>query len=141
MNLIKFWKNNTQKRLTIYAYIYSAVFRLQIFWIKPKYLQRHWGTEGEESAEEEAPWKYKYAMHVSYVVNRICSKTAWESKCLVRALTAQKLLKKKKICSTLYLGCGMEDGKMVAHAWLRCGRLYVCGGDGTGYSIVDKFSA
>ena len=35
----------------------------------------------------------------------------------------------------------MEAEKMVAHAWLRCGKMYVTGGDGTGYSIVDKFCA
>ena len=39
----------------------------------------------------------------------------------------------------MYLGCGMDRGKMVAHAWLRCGRMYVTGGDGTGYSVVDRF--
>ena len=139
MNLIDFLKKNSQKRLTVYAYIYSAVFRFQILLIKPKYLQKHWGIEGMESPETEAPWKYRYAINVSKVVNRICSKTSWESKCLVRALTAQKLLKKKGISSTLYLGCGFDEGKMVAHAWLRCGEFYVTGGDGTDYSIVDKF--
>lgn len=141
MNPINFLKYNPQKRLTVYAYIYSAIYRLELFFIKPKYLQKHWGIEGKESPEEEALWKYRYAMNVSRVVNRICSKTAWESKCLVRALTAQKILKKKGIHSTLYLGCGMEAEKMVAHAWLRCGKMYVTGGDGTGYSIVDKFCA
>ena len=72
-------------------------------------------------------------------MNRICNKTAWESKCLVRALTAQKLLKQKGIGSTLYLGCGYAEDKMVAHAWLRCGELYVTGGDGAGYAVGDKF--
>ncbi len=47
----------------------------------------------------------------------------------------------KGIQSTLYLGCGYDEGKMVAHAWLRVGKMYVTGGDGTGYSVVDKFCA
>lgn len=139
MNLINFLKNNPQKKLTILAYFFSAVYRLEIVFVKPKYLRKHWGIEGEESPEEEKPWKYRYASNVSKVVNRICSKTAWESKCLVRALTAQQLLKMKGISSTLYLGCGHAEGKMVAHAWLRCGKLYVTGGDGAEYSVVDKF--
>ena len=138
MNPINFLKYNSQKRLTVYAYFYSAIYRFEVFFIKPKYLLKYWGTEGQESPENEAPWKYRYAINVSKVVDRICSKTAWESKCLVRALTARKLLKKKGISSTLYLGCGMENDKMIAHA-LRCGKLYVTGGDGTGYSVVDKF--
>ena len=41
----------------------------------------------------------------------------------------------------MYLGCKMNEGKMVAHAWLRCGAMYVTGGDGVanGYAVVDKF--
>lgn len=139
MNLIHFFRYNTQKRLTVLAYLYSALYRFEIRFIKPKMLQKGWGIEGEESSRREAPWKYRYAANVSGVVNRICSKTAWESKCLVRALTAQKLLKQKGIGSTLYLGCGYAEDKMVAHAWLRCGELYVTGGDGAGYAVVDKF--
>ena len=62
-----------------------------------------------------------------------------ESKCLVRALAAQRLLCRRGLSSTLYLGCGMEEGKMVAHAWLRFGEMYVTGGDGGGYTTVARF--
>lgn len=139
MNVLNFIKDNDFKVETILSYIYSAIFRLQILFIKPKYLHKKWGEEGKESPEEEEQSVYKYAASISRIVNRICTKTSWESKCLVRALTAQKLLKRKGIHSTMYLGCGMEEGKMIAHAWIRCGRMYVTGGNGTGYSIVDKF--
>lgn len=104
-------------------------------------MKKHWGEEGKESVEQEPMEIYKYAASISRIVNRICNKTSWESKCLVRALTAQKLLKRKKIHSTMYLGCKMDEGKMVAHAWLRCGAMYVTGGNGAadGYAVVDKF--
>ena len=141
MNLLNFLKYNPQKRLTIYAYLLSAKYRLLIKFVKPKKLQKRWGEEGVESPEDEVPWKYRYAQNVSRVVDRICSKTAWESKCLVRALTAQQILRMKGIQSTLYLGCGYDEGKMVAHAWLRVGKMFVAGGDGDGYSVVDKFCA
>lgn len=141
MNLFNFLKYNPQKRLTIYAYLLSAKYRFLIKFVKPKKLQKKWGEEGVESPEDEVPWKYRYAQNVSRVVDRICSKTAWESKCLVRALTAQQILRMKGIQSTLYLGCGYDEGKMVAHAWLRVGKMFVAGGDGDGYSVVDKFCA
>ncbi|MDD5901309.1 MAG: lasso peptide biosynthesis B2 protein [Lachnospiraceae bacterium] len=140
MGIIAFLRWNTQKRLTLLSYIYSAFFSFEIRFIKSKYLRKGWGLEGVESPETVEPWKYRYARNVAYVVDRICTKTAWESKCLVRALTAQKLLKAKGISSTMYLGCGYDEGKMVAHAWLRCGKMYVTGGDGSNYSIVDKFA-
>ena len=105
---------------------------------------RHkWGILGEESSNEATIDDYRFAKKVAYSVNQVCSKTKWESKCLVRALTAQKLLSEKGIDSTLYLGCKEENGKMVAHAWIRCGQAYVTGGNGAadGYAIVEKFKA
>uniref|UniRef100_UPI0040572C81 lasso peptide biosynthesis B2 protein n=1 Tax=Acetatifactor sp. TaxID=1872090 RepID=UPI0040572C81 len=141
VSLINFITDNKFKAETLLSYFYSAVFRVEILLIKPKHLKKHWGEEGKESPEEEEKAIYKYAASVSRIVNRICTKTSWESKCLVRALTAQKLLKRKKIHSTMYLGCKMDNGKMVAHAWLRCGQMYVTGGNGVadGYAVVDKF--
>ena len=43
------------------------------------------------------------------------------------------------IHSTLYLGVGKDEGKMIAHAWLRCGQMYVTGGNGSSYAMVAKF--
>lgn len=139
VSLINFIRDNRFKVETLLSYFYSALFRVLILLVKPKYLQKSWGEEGRESAEEESKAVYIYVASISRIVNRICNKTSWESKCLVRALTAQKLLKRKGIHSTLYLGCGLKDGKMVAHAWLRVGKMYVTGGDGSEYSVVDKF--
>ena len=141
VSLKNFITDNKFKKETLLSYFYSAFFRAQILLVKPKYLRKHWGEEGKESPEEETREVYKYVASVSRIVNRICTKTSWESKCLVRALTAQKLLKRKKIHCTMYLGCKLEEGKMVAHAWLRCGEMYITGGNGVadGYAVVDKF--
>lgn len=139
--LYRFIRYNNMKMLTIQAWLYSAVFRFQMLYTQFNKLPHKWGQEGVESTEEATMAEYKYAKRVAYAVNHVCNKTKWESKCLVRALTAQKLLKKKGISSTLYLGCGLKDGKMVAHAWLRCGKMYVTGGNGAEYAMVDKFMA
>ena len=139
MSMIGFLKNNRYKRLSLEAFCYAGWYRLCILLVKPKYLQKNWGEEGRESPEEETREHYLQAARIGQIVDRYCSKTAWESKCLVRALTARKLLQKRKIHSTLYLGCGRKEGKMVAHAWLRCGKMFVTGGNGEGYAVVDKF--
>jgi hypothetical protein len=109
-----------------------------------KKLNKKWGIEGEESAYDVPMDVYRYCKKVSYAVNQVCNKTKWESKCLVRALTAQRLLSEKGIDSTMYLGCKLDENqKMVAHAWIRCGKVFVTGGNGAadGYAIVDKFKA
>lgn len=138
--LVRFIKYNEHKSLTLWAWFYSAIFRLQILVRKSKDMKKKWGIEGEESMMELDLEAYRYARRVSYAVNQVCNKTKWESKCLVRALTAQKLLKRKNLSSTLYLGCGVDEkGEMIAHAWIRCGQVYVTGGNGHQYAIVDKF--
>ena len=139
--LYRFIRYNNMKWETIQAWFYSAGFRFQMLYTRPETLPHKWGIEGEESPPEATLDEYRYAKRVSYAVNHVCNKTKWESKCLVRALTAQRLLKKKGIPSTLYLGCGVQEGAMVAHAWLRCGRMAVTGGTGEDYAIVDKFRA
>lgn len=54
----------------------------------------------------------------------------WKDSCLIRALTAKKLLNRMGERCTLYMGVAKEgNNAMVAHAWLRCGRLYVTGGE------------
>ena len=59
---------------------------------------------------------------------------------IINEVKLKELLKKKGIASTMYLGCGLdENGKMIAHAWLRCGKMYVTGGNGAEYAMVDKF--
>lgn len=139
--LYRFIRYNNMKLLTIQAWLYSAVFRFRMLYTRSDRLPHKWGQEGEESPEEATIEEYRYAKRVAYAVNHVCNKTKWESKCLVRALTAQRLLRKKGIPSTLYLGCGLDNGAMVAHAWLRCGKMYVTGGDGSTYAMVDKFRA
>ena len=136
-----FFTKNQNKKITLAVWFYAAWYRFCIRFISPKKLSLYWGIRGEESAETATMEQYRYAKLVGNRVNRSANHTPWESKCLVRALTAQKLLKRKKIESTLYLGVGQEDGKMTAHAWLRVGQMYVTGGNGEGYAIVDKYRA
>ena len=140
----RFLRYNEHKVLTLKAWALSARYRYQMLYEDTKKLRSKWGITGEESPEDATIDEYRFAKKVSYAVNQVCNKTRWESKCLVRALTAQKLLMEKGIASTLYLGCKEDEkGKMVAHAWIRCGKAYVTGGNGAadGYAVVEKFRA
>lgn len=141
--LYRFLRYNKDKKISIACWFYAAKYRMQMLHPDTKKLKKKWGEEGRESAKEAFPEEYRYAKRVAHCVNEVCGKTPWESKCLVRALSAQTLLKKKGIRTTLYLGCKEMDGKLVAHAWLRLGTCYVTGGNGAseGYGIVARFLA
>lgn len=140
VKILDYMKYNHQKLLTIQVYLYSAYYRLRIkFQPQDKMQDLIFGVRGEESPAEETRENLKTARIIGYHVDRVTEHTPWESKCLVRALTAGRILKKRHIASTLYLGVGKDNEKMVAHAWLRCGQLYVTGGNGAPYAMVAKF--
>ena len=128
-NIVDFIRYNGEKGMTIKAYIYAAYFRWFIIRYQkknPKKFRSVLGYENEESSMDVNPEELKTVRLVSRHVNRVAGNTPWESKCLVRAMTAQKLLHEKNIETTLYLGVGYEeDGSMRAHSWLRYGNY--CG--------------
>ena len=100
------------------------------------------GKVRTESLQEVDIEVIRKAKKVSWAVTTAASYTPWESKCLVQALTAQKLLKGKGISTTIYLGVKKDkNNNMLAHAWIRCGSYYVTGGiNREGYAVVAKFS-
>lgn len=139
VHLMKYIRLNKEKWLTVEVWFWAAVFRLILILVPSKYLKKYYGISGEESPVQESISNYANARKIAYHVNRIADHTPWETKCLVRALTAQRLLTKKRVSSTLYLGVKKEGDKLVAHSWLRTGGYYATGGNGDGYTMVAKF--
>lgn len=80
--------------------------------------------------------------HISQAIHIMSRYTFWESKCLVRAIAAMKMLEKRHIDSTLYLGTAKDEtGQLIAHAWLRSGPIYVTGSEGMEkFTVVRKFA-
>lgn len=139
--VIDFLRYNGEKWMTITVYAYVAYYRLCILLLPMTRIEKMMGIRGEESEAEIRPETIKLAKLVGFHVNRVTEHLPLKRKCFVRSLTARKLLMKRGVNSTLYMGVGLEDGKMIAHAWLRCGQLYVTGGNGNGYSTVARFKA
>lgn len=73
---------------------------------------------------------------VSQAIDIMSRYTLWESMCLVRAIAAMRMLERRRIESTLYLGTAKdENGKLIAHAWLRSGPFYI-----TGAEVMERFT-
>ena len=83
------------------------------------------------------------AAKIGFVVESISRFTPWESKCLVKAITAQLLLRVLRTPSTLYLGMSKDkSNKLIAHAWLRCGNLIITGAsESENFKSVIHFSS
>jgi hypothetical protein len=84
---------------------------------------------------------------VRRALRRASKRTPWESACLARAIAGKKMLDRRGIPSTLYLGV-LKDNKekkdMKAHAWLRSGNIYLTGKEGVklnAYTVVSTFGS
>jgi hypothetical protein len=135
----------TKRRgLTVKAVFLAASARFRIYFYPGARLHRYLGTKGGESDSGEItdPQARADIYYVSDKVARVSRRVPWESKCLVQAMVAQRLLRSYGLASTLYLGVGRKEedgGRMVAHAWVRCGPYSVCGGKGESYATVASF--
>lgn len=130
-----------EKLLFIEAFLLTGIMRYKILKTPFNKLKIQLGEYNKESAEEVSIETYKKAKQIRWIVTHISQHTPWESLCLVQAMTVQKMLKKRNISTTIYLGVNKDkNNEMKAHAWIRCGQMYITGGNGTGYATVAKFS-
>lgn len=122
------------------AFFLTGIMRLKILHVPFNKLKGQLGIHNVESAEEVSLDEYRIASKIRNAVVNTSRYTPWESLCLVQSMTVQRMLKKRNICSTLYLGVNKDtNNEMKAHSWIRCGKMYVTGGDGSGYATVAKF--
>lgn len=126
-----------QKIMLFEAVFLSAYYRFWILYKPFPKLSAKIGTVGYETPETVADRRMVWTVRT--IVEAVCRHTPWESKCLVRALVAKRMLNRRGYGCTLYMGVRQTGGEMDAHAWLRCGDMYVTGGNGTGYAVTGVF--
>ena len=91
------------------------------------------GQLGYETPIEASP---RNARLVYELMESMFRRIGWKDSCLIRALTAKKLLNRMGERCTLYMGVRKREGEgLSAHAWLRCGKLTVTGGE-----IKDEYT-
>jgi hypothetical protein len=123
------------------TYFYLGWARILMFWPFAK-IAPSLGLKTEETPITLNTADITKLKHISHAIDIISRYTFWDSKCLVKAIAGMKMLERRRIESTLYLGTAKdEDGKLIAHAWLRSGPLYLTGADVMNrFIIVEKFA-
>lgn len=143
LNKVKKFLTLDTKTMLIFieAFLYLGWARFLIFLPFSK-VAPSLGAQMEETSNVQLHKHTATLMRVHDVIHIMSQHTLWESKCLVKAIAALKMLEKRHIESTLYLGTGRDDsGKMVAHAWLRSGPFYITGAEGMErFTVVGKFA-
>lgn len=135
--------DNKSKGDFIRAFIYCGIARMYILFFPFNKLKKRMGKVKAESPEVVDINTVREARNIGRTVLHAASYTPWQSKCLVQALAAQWMLKRKGISTTIYLGVKKDkQNNMLAHAWTRCGSYYVTGGyNRQGYAVVAKFAS
>ena len=104
------------------------------------------GKHMKETAREPLCRDLTTLHHIRLALRRASRYTPWKSACLVQALAAKNMLKRRRIPYTLYLGLtknGEIEKGIKAHAWLRSGNLVLTGKKGvrlSSYTVVSTFA-
>jgi hypothetical protein len=100
------------------------------------------GAYMEETTYEPNHHDRKLLKRISEAIHISSRYTFWESQCMVKAIAGMNMLKRREIESTIYFGTGRdEQGKMIAHAWLRSGSIYLSGAEEMNrFIIVGKYA-
>ncbi len=89
------------------------------------------------------PHEKNVAFDVSKSIERANRLLPGHHKCLVQAIAANWMLKKRKVSNTVYFGVKSQsdDKKFTAHAWVRSGDTIVTGESGSNeFSIIATFA-
>ncbi|GGD76063.1 hypothetical protein GCM10010911_37620 [Paenibacillus nasutitermitis] len=99
------------------------------------------GQRMEETTYTRERSNERLLVDIAKAIHMVSRHTLWESKCLVMAIAGMKMLGRRKIESTLYMGTARDaSGHMIAHAWLRSGSIYLTGADEIKkYTVVAIF--
>ncbi|GGI95733.1 lasso peptide biosynthesis B2 protein [Paenibacillus hunanensis] len=100
------------------------------------------GDYMKETSYESEREQHRQTVQISRALHLVSPHVPWEAECLVMAFAAQRMLNRRRLSSTLYLGMRRdEQGKTAAHAWLRSGRFYLTGAkELEQYTVVGQFA-
>lgn len=101
-----------------------------------------YGEHMRELPEIDDPADEAVLTRVSWAIHAASRRTPFKSTCLIQVTAAQRMMKKRCIGSTLYLGVKKDEGEhLKAHAWLRCGtRIIIGGGIEDTFTVVSTFA-
>lgn len=142
-HLINFLKLPFQIKITmIEAFLCLGFSRFIIWRFQFKRFAWIFGEVNRETEFSNDTIDIKKVKEVSRAIQIMSRYTFWESKCLAQAYAAKIMLNRRKQKSTVYFGVAKDQqGEMTAHAWVRCGELFVTGGYGSKeFTVTSKFA-
>ncbi|WP_322907495.1 lasso peptide biosynthesis B2 protein [Paenibacillus campi] len=100
------------------------------------------GESMQETTYQSEREQHRQAVQIARALHLVSPHVWWETECLVMAFAARRMLNRRRLPSTLYLGMRRDErGRTAAHAWLRSGRFYLTGANELEqYTVVGQFA-
>jgi hypothetical protein len=134
--------SRAERRLFLEAILWLGFFRAVLLAVPFRWIAPNLGAHmAETPSRDEGGERGQLAKEVAQAVSRASRQVPWAAKCLVQAMAGKKMLQRRGIASTLYLGLAKSpDQDLQAHAWLRCGDQIILGGGGLQrFAVVSTF--
>lgn len=129
--LRKFFRRGWRDRLVFFeALLRLAWAKLLIHTIPFRWLAARLGRAQAETPSAVTPAERAVAVKVSWAVQTAARYVPFGFVCLPQAVAAQRMLRRRGVATTLYLGVALDPAKreaLQAHAWLRAGDKIVTG--------------
>ncbi|MDR1171095.1 MAG: lasso peptide biosynthesis B2 protein [Bacteroidales bacterium] len=143
MKNVKFPKlSSTERRLFIEAACETLLVRIvTTFRNTRKYASWFGQSQVETEPVVFDARRKEQVLQIKTAIAR-CRHLVWGRKCLVESIAAKRMLNRRQIPATLYMGVAKnEKGKLIAHAWIRSGDIWVSGGRNRHkFTVVGIFS-
>lgn len=132
----------SDKKLYLEALRWSMTVRFWMVFVPFRRYRSKLGEMQQEGGQLYTEEELHIAKNIKGIVLSLSANTPWESKCMVQAVSCKKMLEKRGIRSTMYLGVYNDPAtkKLQAHAWLKLGELILTGGkEHQKFKVVNFF--
>ncbi len=121
------------------AYVFLCIGKFMVKMVPFRKIIKYLSANGNQELKDPIA---HFPLKVAVAVRRASRYTFFRSVCYDQAIAAKLMLKMRKIPSTLYFGTAKDnDGKLIAHAWLKCSEIIVTGEKGMDrFTVIGAFS-
>jgi len=141
------WRHHSkaEKVLFFEAFLWLGLSRLALKLSSFKKLISALGCYPADAnaVSNEPPPTQEGACQVGWAVRAAARHTPWQSRCVVQAITVQKMLRRRAIAGIIFLGVAPDTdnpSRLKAHAWVRSGDTILTGAAGyRRFTIVSTF--
>lgn len=124
------------------SFYYLLVSKIKITFFPFSWYKHQYGLFQCETLMVDLHEEEKIFSLIASSTKRVAKRLPWKSQCLDQAMAVQCMLRRRGLQNTLYFGMTKnQNGKWLAHAWVRSGCTWVIGyHENVSYTVVGTYA-